>query len=48
MGHADDDAFTADRDSAAMTATTPALGDLIAGAELLVGEPLATKGVLAR
>ncbi|WP_216911590.1 putative quinol monooxygenase [Nocardia noduli] len=46
--YADDDAFTAHRDSAAMSAATPVLGDLIAGAELIVGEPVAAKGVLAR
>ncbi|MGW4370186.1 putative quinol monooxygenase [Nocardia takedensis] len=45
--YADDDAFAAHRDSAAMAAATPVLGELIAGAELIVGEPLAAKGVLA-
>jgi quinol monooxygenase YgiN len=43
--YADDAAFAAHRDSDAMAAVTPAMGELIAEAELLIGEPLSAKGL---
>jgi (4S)-4-hydroxy-5-phosphonooxypentane-2,3-dione isomerase len=45
--YADDDAFAAHRDSTAMTAAAPALADLIADAEVLIGEPVSAKGLPA-
>jgi len=45
--YADDDAFAAHRESAAMAAATSALGELIAEAELIIGEPVSAKGVPA-
>jgi (4S)-4-hydroxy-5-phosphonooxypentane-2,3-dione isomerase len=43
--YADDDAFAAHRESDAMAAATPALAALMAGAELIIGEPVSAKGV---
>jgi (4S)-4-hydroxy-5-phosphonooxypentane-2,3-dione isomerase len=45
--YADEDAFAAHRESAAMAAVTPALAELIAEAELMIGEPLSAKGLPA-
>jgi quinol monooxygenase YgiN len=45
--YADDDAFAAHRDSDVMAAAAPAFGELIAEAELIVGEPVSAKGVPA-
>ena len=45
--YADDDAFAAHSGSDAMAAATPALGELIAEAELIIGEPVSAKGVPA-
>ena len=43
--YADDDAFAAHRGSDAMAAAAPALGELIAESELIIGEPVSAKGV---
>jgi (4S)-4-hydroxy-5-phosphonooxypentane-2,3-dione isomerase len=43
--YADDAAFAAHRDSAAMAAATPALAELIAEAEVIIGEPVAATGL---
>lgn len=43
--YADEDAFALHRDSDAMAAATPALGDVIADAELILGRPVLAKGV---
>lgn len=43
--YADDDAFAAHSKSDAMAAVTPALAELIAEAELIIGEPVSAKGV---
>jgi (4S)-4-hydroxy-5-phosphonooxypentane-2,3-dione isomerase len=45
--YADDDAFAAHSGSDAMAAATPALGELIAEAELIMGEPVCAKGLPA-
>lgn len=45
--YADDAAFAAHRDSAAMAAATPALAELIAEAEVIIGEPVAATGLPA-
>ncbi len=45
--YADDDAFATHRDSAAMAAAAPALGELIAEAEVVIGAPVSAKGVPA-
>jgi quinol monooxygenase YgiN len=45
--YADDDAFAAHRGSDAMAAATPALGELIAESELIIGEPVSAKGLPA-
>jgi quinol monooxygenase YgiN len=45
--YADDDAFAAHSGSDAMAAATPTLGELIAEAELIIGEPVSAKGVRA-
>ena len=44
--YADDDAFAAHRDSAAMAAAAPALA-AIAEAEVTIGEPVSAKGMPA-
>jgi autoinducer 2-degrading protein len=43
--YADDDAFAAHSGSDAMAAVTPVMGELIAEAEVIIGEPLSAKGV---
>jgi quinol monooxygenase YgiN len=43
--YADDEAFAAHTTSDAMAGAAPALGEVIAESELIVGEPLSTKGV---
>jgi quinol monooxygenase YgiN len=43
--YADDDAFAAHGRSHAMAAAAPALGNLIAESELIVGEPVSAKGM---
>ncbi|MBO2455667.1 antibiotic biosynthesis monooxygenase [Actinomadura barringtoniae] len=43
--YADQEAFELHRDSAAMAAAGPLLGDVIAEVELLVGRPVLSKGV---
>jgi autoinducer 2-degrading protein len=43
--YADGDAFAAHSGSDAMAAAGPVLGELIAESELIVGEPLSTKGL---
>jgi autoinducer 2-degrading protein len=43
--YADDDAFAAHSGSDAMAKAMPTLGPLIAESELLLGEPVLTKGV---
>ncbi|HWC37177.1 MAG TPA: antibiotic biosynthesis monooxygenase family protein [Acidimicrobiales bacterium] len=43
--YADDDAFAAHSGSEAMAAAAPALGDVIAESELIIGEPVSAKGV---
>jgi (4S)-4-hydroxy-5-phosphonooxypentane-2,3-dione isomerase len=45
--YADDDAFAAHSGSDAMAAAAPALGELIAEAELIMGEPVYAKGLPA-
>jgi (4S)-4-hydroxy-5-phosphonooxypentane-2,3-dione isomerase len=45
--YADDEAFAAHRDSAAMAAATPALGELIAEAKVTIGKPVSAKGMPA-
>jgi autoinducer 2-degrading protein len=45
--YADDDAFAAHSGSDAMAAAAPALGELIAESELIIGAPVAAKGVPA-
>jgi quinol monooxygenase YgiN len=45
--YVDDDAFAAHAGSDAMAAAAPAVGDLIAESELIVGEPVSAKGVPA-
>jgi len=45
--YADDNAFSAHRESGAMAAATPALGALIAESEFIVGEPVSAKGLPA-
>jgi len=45
--YADEDAFAAHSKSDAMAAATPALAELIAEAELVIGEPVSAKGVPA-
>ena len=45
--YADDDAFAAHSGSEAMAAATPALGELIAESELIIGEPVSAKGMPA-
>jgi len=44
--YADADALAAHSGSDAMAAASPALGELIAEAELVIGEPVLAKGVL--
>ena len=44
--YADGGAFAAHRDSAALAAATPALAQVIAEAEVTIGEPVSAKGVL--
>jgi quinol monooxygenase YgiN len=43
--YADDDAFAAHSGSDAMAAASPVMGELIAEAEVIIGEPLSAKGV---
>jgi autoinducer 2-degrading protein len=43
--YADDDAFAAHSGSDGMAAATPALTELIAEAELIIGEPVSAKGL---
>ena len=43
--YADADALAAHSGSDAMAAASPALGELIAEAELVIGEPVLAKGV---
>ena len=43
--YADDDTFAAHRMSDAMAAATPALGELIAESEYVIGEPVFGKGL---
>lgn len=45
--YADDDAFAAHRESDEMAAVTPSLAELIAEAEIIIGEPVSAKGVPA-
>jgi quinol monooxygenase YgiN len=45
--YADDDAFAAHSGSDAMAAAAPALGDVIAESELIIGEPVSAVGVPA-
>jgi quinol monooxygenase YgiN len=45
--YADDDAFAAHRGSNAMAAAGPALGELIAESEVIIGEPVSAKGLPA-
>jgi len=45
--YADDAAFAAHRDSDAMAAATPALGELIAEAEVTVGAPVSARSLPA-
>ncbi len=45
--YADDDAFAAHSGSEAMAAATPALAELIAESELIIGEPVSAKGMPA-
>jgi (4S)-4-hydroxy-5-phosphonooxypentane-2,3-dione isomerase len=45
--YADDDAFAAHRESDAMASATPVLGALITESEVLIGEPVSSKGVPA-
>jgi (4S)-4-hydroxy-5-phosphonooxypentane-2,3-dione isomerase len=43
--YTDDDAFAAHRGSDVMAAVTPALGELIAEPELIIGKPVSAKGL---
>ncbi|QLY34696.1 putative quinol monooxygenase [Nocardia huaxiensis] len=43
--YSDEKAFAAHRDSAAMASASPVLSELIAEAEVLVGEPVRSKGM---
>jgi autoinducer 2-degrading protein len=43
--YADEGAFAAHSGSDAMAAASPALGELIAESELIIGEPVSAKGV---
>jgi quinol monooxygenase YgiN len=43
--YADEATFAAHRDSAAMAAAPPALASLIAESEVIIGEPVAGKGI---
>jgi quinol monooxygenase YgiN len=45
--YSDDDAFGAHGNSDAMAAATPALAELIADSELVIGEPVSAKGMPA-
>jgi quinol monooxygenase YgiN len=45
--YANDDAFAAHSGSDAMAAATPALAELIADTELIIGEPVSAKGAPA-